>query len=380
MKKILIVAGGFYPAKKYGGPVVSIDNLCTLLSSSEFKFYVIASEHDLFDAKRLDGISEGWNNRGNCKVMYLADRDFSFSKFIKILKEVNPQMIYINSLFDFPSTPLFLIISKLKKCPLLLAPRGQLCAGAFKKSYKKIPYIIFLKLFGLTRHVYFQATSEEEFLSIRKYFRNCKKDVINLSNVPSIVGDNLVYPDKKKGAIRLIFISRIHPKKNLKFVLNLLNNFSETIYFDIYGPIEDEQYWNECLEIIRDLSNNIYVQYCGILDHADVAKILIKYDCFVFPTLSENYGHVIAEALSTGTPVIISDQTPWKNLENYFAGFDLSLEDTQQWINALKKLIYMDADSFTIYRRNVKSYFRKEINLDALKKTYEQTFEKICGE
>jgi hypothetical protein len=42
---------------------------------------------------------------------------------------------------------------------------------------------------------------------------------------------------------------------------------------------------------------------------------LAEYDLFLFPTLGENYGHVISEALASGCPVVISDQTPWRNLE-----------------------------------------------------------------
>ncbi len=43
--------------------------------------------------------------------------------------------------------------------------------------------------------------------------------------------------------------------------------------------------------------------------------------------MGENFGHVIAEALSVGTPVLIADTTPWRNLESDQLGWDLPLSE-----------------------------------------------------
>jgi glycosyltransferase involved in cell wall biosynthesis len=58
----------------------------------------------------------------------------------------------------------------------------------------------------------------------------------------------------------------------------------------------------------------------------DYFYVCQEFDYFVLPTKGENFGHAIFEAMAVGCPVLISDQTPWTNLEQKNAGFDLPLE------------------------------------------------------
>ncbi|MGR5966571.1 glycosyltransferase [Bacillus cereus] len=87
---------------------------------------------------------------------------------------------------------------------------------------------------------------------------------------------------------------------------------------------------------------------------------------FLFPTFGENYGHVIVESLLAGCPVIISDQTPWKNLENEGAGWTISLEKEETFIAALNDIVHMDSEEFQQLSRSaseyaVKMFFCEEI-------------------
>jgi glycosyltransferase involved in cell wall biosynthesis len=59
-----------------------------------------------------------------------------------------------------------------------------------------------------------------------------------------------------------------------------------------------------------------------------VVDTLSQHDLFFLPTLGENYGHVIVEALQAGLPILISDQTPWRDLKDRGIGLDLALTDT----------------------------------------------------
>ena len=61
-------------------------------------------------------------------------------------------------------------------------------------------------------------------------------------------------------------------------------------------------------------------------DPESIKKYLVKSDLFISTSLNENYGHSIVEALSQGCPVLISDKTPWKQLEKFNAGADLPLK------------------------------------------------------
>jgi len=63
----------------------------------------------------------------------------------------------------------------------------------------------------------------------------------------------------------------------------------------------------------------------------DASKdIFSQATAFVFPTLVENFGHVIAETLSVGCPVSVTANTPWTELIQSGAGKQLFPVNNQQ--------------------------------------------------
>ena len=83
-----------------------------------------------------------------------------------------------------------------------------------------------------------------------------------------------------------------------------------------------------------------------MLNHEDIISVFNKHHVFLFPTLGENFGHVISEALIGGCPVIISDQTPWRNLEEAQVGWDIKLNCTQKFIESIQKCVDLDEDRY----------------------------------
>lgn len=376
--KVLVVAGAFYPAKKYGGPVVSMDNMCSLLKD-DMEFYLIARNHDLGEAKELDNIEEGWNCRLNCKVYYLKDNELKYDIFLNIFKKVSPDIVYINSLFDASFTLPFLRICKSQKCHVLLAPRGQLCSGAFKRKYKKMPYILYLKVAGLVENVYFQSTSEEETESIKKYLKVKEGRIFLLTNIPSIPKVKYEKPEKQMGQGKFVFLSRIHPKKNLLSAIKYFKTVKGKAIFDIYGPLEDEKYWKECQEEISKLPTNVQVNYCGLVSHDDVHEVFSKYDAFIFPTISENYGHVIAEALMVGTPVILGrGTTPWDDVDQV-AGYVGELSNITYFSECIEKIIWMNDIEYSEFNKMVEEYIERKLSIPELKDAYEKSLNEILG-
>ena len=74
------------------------------------------------------------------------------------------------------------------------------------------------------------------------------------------------------------------------------------------------------------------------------------------PTKGENYGHVIAEALCAGLPILIANTTPWRDLVSKGIGWDISLEEPMQFSFAIEKASAMSAESYQEYRQNVLSW------------------------
>lgn len=369
--KILIIMTGFFPGQKFGGPPVSVDNFCTLLSEEDY--YIVTRNHDMGESTPYQNINEGWNKRDNCNVLYLSDKDYKYNRFIQIVDEIKPDIIYLQGLFQNCIIPC-LILAKKKNIPVMLAPRGELCSGAFKKKYKKVPYIMFLKLFSLLDKIHFQSTSDEETEGIMKCLGIEKDRIHFMTNIPSIPKDRNISVNKVEGKANLIFISRIVPKKNLLSALNYLSEVKGNLNFDIYGSLEDEMYWKECEKKIKELPSNIHVEYKGLISHGQVHETLKKYDAFLFPTLSENFGHVIAEALMVGCPVIISDQTPWTDVNDIDGGWSLPLNDSKNFVDAIQSIVDANESVEREYKDNIIQYINGKMNLSEMKDNYVNSF------
>ena len=146
--------------------------------------------------------------------------------------------------------------------------------------------------------------------------------------------------------------------KNLDGALKLLHGLPGQVGFDIYGPreVNDADYWDEVREIMANLSSNIRVEYHGHIKYEDVPGTLSKYHLFLLPTLGENYGHVIIEALLAGCPILISDRTPWRDLEKAGVGWDLPLEEPERFRQVLQKCIEMGPEEYGSLSARAEAY------------------------
>ena len=99
-------------------------------------------------------------------------------------------------------------------------------------------------------------------------------------------------------------------------------------------------------------------QFCSDREADPVAMAFLQagYDAFVFPTWSENFGHVISEALFSGCPAIISDQTPWLGLEQAGVGWNIPLNDSIKYRKAIQKIVDLSSFEETKMRESAKTF------------------------
>ena len=75
--------GRFFPGMKAGGPPVSVDNFCTLMR--DYDCYIVTHNHDADDPTPYDTVTDGWNDRGNCKVLYVPDSEYNTRTFEQVI-------------------------------------------------------------------------------------------------------------------------------------------------------------------------------------------------------------------------------------------------------------------------------------------------------
>ena len=357
---ILTFTGHYLPGYKGGGPIKTIKNLFDQ-TGSFVSYKLITSNRDLGDTLPYNSIDHNvWNKVGNAEVFYVQSGSIGYKQVTKILFEKNYDLIYLNSFFSPTFSVLPLIIAKTLRQKVIVGPRGEFSEGALSlKSRKKNTFIKLYKLLNLHRGTIYQASSIYEAEDIKRVLGSDMDIVIAEDISAQEFAKNIAIREQ---IIKAVFISRISPMKNLGFALETFKSVQKPLVYDIYGPIEDQSYWQHCQSIIADLPSHIDVQYKGELMPEQVVPTLSSYDFFFMPTKGENYGHVIAEALCAGLPLLISDATPWRNLSEQGLGWDLSLDNPSTFSNAINKLALMSNDDHYEMRKNVLKWARNKFS------------------
>lgn len=136
----------------------------------------------------------------------------------------------------------------------------------------------------------------------------------------------------------------------------MLRGVEGDVSFSVYGPAEDEGYLAECRKIAGTLPKNVEVSFMGPVSHDEVAGVMAAHDLFLFPTHGESFGYVILESLLAGTPVLTSDQTPWRGLREAGVGFDLPLDREEDFRRALLEFAKMDDEEHHRWSRRAWAY------------------------
>jgi glycosyltransferase involved in cell wall biosynthesis len=377
MKKILVVTGVYLPGYKGGGPIKTIKNIVDTFGS-KYKFFILTSDRDIGDVTGYpDIIKDQIISNNTHEIIYISPKNQRILFLSSILKGYY-DVIYINSLFSKFSIMILLLIKlKLVKTDkIIIAPRGELASTALAfKSIKKKVYILISKWIQFYRDAFFQATSKSELENIKTVLGVDKEKTFLVKNLSglSLYKNNSI---KKKNSLSIIYLSRIHPIKNLEFIFKILSKLENiNVLIDIYGPVEDEEYFNNCKKISDQLKENIKVNYKGSIPPPTVQKTICRYNLFFLPTLGENYGHTIVEALLTQTPVLISDQTPWNKITTLGAGKAINLKNSNEFVEYLVELSHLNQSSYDLLKKNVKSFAEEHINDMEEVKKYELMFE-----
>ena len=343
--RVLTFIGAYLPGFKGGGPVKSMKNLAERLSP-DIKFWIVAPDRDLCSDTVYSEITpRTWMVLNKETVLYLPPSLTNILDVLNILRLINYNIIYLHSFFSQRYTLPVLALRWLRlvpKRPLILAVHGEFSPAALAlKPRKKQIYIYLAQRLGFLQGILFHATSPQEEEHIYRTLGTGVKIYVapNLVDLPP---DVLNRPKTSLDILKIVFLGRIVPMKNLDYALEVLANVETPVRFTIYGPIEDILYWERCQNIISELPQHIEVDYVGNITPSEVTSKLSQHDLFFMPTRGENFGHVIPEALSAGCPVLISDQTPWQDLDEHGCGWAFPLKNSASFVKIINKVGSME--------------------------------------
>lgn len=330
MPDILVLLGCFARGVEATGPNQSMIGMARALAP-EYSFRVLA------EAVEGDEL-EAWQDVGGLQQLPLPGRRRRIAALSRAIRRTPHDILITNGFFDHRMTLPMLALRRARlvpRRPTLVAPRGEFSPGAFALGrQRKAAYTQILQAMGLLQGVVMQATGEEEAEHIRAQL-GADQPIIVIPNIREIAPQP-VSPYAPSERLRLVFASRIDWKKNLEFALHAAEQSGLPIDFDIYGPVSDDRYWAELQQAMARLPARVVARHKGVLEQVEVLPTLGGYDIMILPTLGENFGHAIADALLAGVPVLLSDQTPWRDLRRHNAGWDLPLAEPERFAQALR--------------------------------------------
>lgn len=352
---ILVFVDWYLPGYRAGGPIQSVANLVQHLPH---RFFIVTSRYDHLSAEAYDLPVNTFIHRAeNEWVMYLNTEGPKPLLIQQIMHNHAIDLVYINSLFSlkYSIIPLLFFRRKGMLHKVIIAPRGMLKSGALAlKARKKKGFLKLAKVLQLHRGVNWAASNATERDEIVQHIGAMARIHI-APNLPRLAIPRAQVPIKKAGELHLVTVARVSQEKNILGAIEyLVRAADQPVTWSIYGTCEAGDYLTSCRQAAKK-NPHIQLTFHGDIAPQHLPEVLAAAHIFYLPTLGENYGHAIVEALIAGVPVLISDRTPWQNLEALQAGWSLPLNDLAI-VQALTTCFALDQNAYNILCEGATKY------------------------
>lgn len=300
-------------------------------------------------------------------------RWFSMLKEFRIFLQIEkPDVVHINGIWS-PQNWGFQKVAQELGIKVILSPHGMLESWILAQNpWKKKLGLFLYQQKAIQSAECIHATAQMEKESIRK---------LKFNNPISIIPNGIDLTDVKKnkeqyGTRKMVFLSRIHPKKGIELLLNAWKNSDTQGWILEIAGNGDKNYIENLIGIAQEQKN---VNFVGAKFGEDKWDFLRSADVMILPTHSENFGIVVAEALAVGVPVITTQGTPWEDLERYQCGWwiDLSVTNLEKFI---KIVINTSVDELKNMGKNGIQLVEEKYEIKAVAKQMNDLYQKVLHE
>ncbi|EBA12398.1 glycosyltransferase [Roseobacter sp. CCS2] len=338
--KVLHVVPTFYPATYWGGPIWSTKAICDGISGlADVDLRVLTSDaagpainSRVTPAALPYPVHYARRVAGHCIAPDLLARLPGALQWADI--------VHVTGTYNMPTLPAFMLARALGK-PLVWSPRGALQATedwpdaphlGIKRGFERVANIL------RPRNAVLHVTAQQEARqSLRRLGAMAHVVIPNAVDVPAVEARQPIAGARR----RLMFLSRLHPKKGLEALFDAMAHLPAAFTLDIYGT--GDASYVRTLKMRARLSNG-RIRLHGHVEGAAKAGAFARADLFILPSHSENFGIVVAEALAHAVPVLTTQTTPWQGLDRYGCGrcIDLRHSDLAAEIARLAALDLID--------------------------------------
>jgi len=334
---VLHVTPAFYPALVYGGPMRALYDLCRALADAGESVRVLTT--DANGAERVPApagreVELPTRDGASLRVLY-ARRRWRHTVSPELVRALAARMrwaevAHLTAVYSFPTLPT-LLAARLTRTPLIVSPRGSFGPwGRRRRRVAKAPFNALLRRLA-RRGVTFHATAGPEAEDIRAVLGDVRVAIVpngvdagEFRTLPTDAGRWLrnVASLKADDGPLVGCLGRVHAKKGLEHLVRATPALVQQwprIHALLAGPDDGtERARLEALAAGLGIGERLH--FLDGMYGADRIAFLAGLDVFVLPSLDENFGNAIAEALAAGTPVVASRHCPWPELETERCG------------------------------------------------------------
>lgn len=355
-KSVVVFSAYFAPAFLGGGPIRTLSALVRS-TPAQFAPVVITSDTDLGQLTPLPVERNTWTTYEGVPAYYLSPRNLlSIVKALRSVRTLQPEIIYLSSFLNWRFSIIPQILTAVGyykvKGGIAIAPRGELGSGALAlKSFKKRLYVAAYRRSGLAKRTVWHASSSREASDIRRALGKSVNIIIR-ENETDLPAQAIPPRLHSKQTINAVFVGRLVRIKGVHSLIEALQHCHIPLNLDIYGPEEDSDYAAHCRRLAVKVPGNVRIRFRGAISNELIRATLPEYDLMMFPTLGENFGHVIAEALSVSCPVMCADVTPWTSRLRAGGGMIVEENTPQGWTAAITSYSALTLGERMVARKN----------------------------
>lgn len=314
----------------------------------------------------------------NCQVHYIPQWKKTYAmkhEWHKLLLKLNPDVIHINGCWT-PSCALLQRWAQMLGYKVALTPHGMLEPWIMARHYytRKLPALWFYQKSAIIKADYLHATAESEKQNLLNLGWN--KQIAVIANGVDV--ENIEMKSTWKRNKEILFLSRIHVKKGLNFLIEAIAKLKAQMqgYVVRIAGEGDEVYINELRTLITQLGVNDIIHFEGGVYGNRKWDLFRQADLFVLPTHSENFGIVVAEALACGTPVITTTGTPWSELKSEQCGWWTEI-GTKGTVQALKDFLALEEEVLEKMGRNGRRLVEKKYSERKVAEQFVELYKKM---
>lgn len=276
-----------------------------------------------------------------------------------LLDEIRPDIVHSNGIWE-PQSYIMQRESQKRGIKFLITPHGMMepwCVH--NKAWKKKIALTLYQQKSIREADYLYATTNQERDNMLLWHEKTPIAVIPLGIGVDDIKPKMSWNKQKK----VLFLSRIHVKKGIEFLLEAIKELKEQTegYQFVIAGDGEPSYVEGLKQRVADYGLSDRVKFVGGVYGEQKYDLYREADFFVLPTYCENFGYVIAEALAVGTPVVTTQETPWQSLETTHSGYWVPLQQ-QAITQAVAKMLAKDEDELKVMGQNARKLIETQCN------------------